>query len=226
MVNGTSRELNLYKTVTCDLCKGSGGDSNAKEETCSTCKGSGQIRKTSQSFMGAFTHVSDCPTCQGKGKTFSKKCRKCKGDGKIKTEQRIKVDIPAGIQNGQAISLQGQGEAGEFGAPGGNLFVAIHVKPHEKFEREENNIVSSEYISFSQAALGDKVEVDTVEGKVVMKVPSGTQSGEVFRIKGKGVPYLQRNGRGDHWVKVVVNIPKKLSRQQKKIIEQLKENER
>ncbi|MFC1756319.1 molecular chaperone DnaJ [Patescibacteria group bacterium] len=226
MVTGTSRDLNLYKSATCDICNGSGGKPGAKEQTCNTCKGSGQVRRTSQSILGAFTQVSKCSTCKGKGKTFSKKCHKCKGDGRVKQQQTIRVEIPAGIQNGQAISVSGKGEAGESGAPSGNLYVAVHIKPHEKFQRDGNNIITEEHISFSQAVLGDRTLIDTVEGDVKMKIPSGTQSGEIFRVKGKGVPHLGRNGKGDHWVKIIVDIPKKISREQKRIIEELRNTDK
>ncbi len=223
MVRGTEKSIRLYKSAVCDICGGSGGDPGSKEETCPTCKGSGQIKRTVRSFVGAFTQVSTCSVCRGKGTAFSKKCHKCGGDGRIKKEQEIKVEIPAGIQNGQTISLHGQGEAGELGAPGGDLYVNVHIKPHDKFKREGDNITSSETVTFSQAALGDKIEVDTIDEKIKMKVPAGTQSGEVFRIKGKGVPHLGRRGRDDHWVRIIVDVPRHLSRERKKLIEELKD---
>lgn len=220
MVRGTSQEVNLYRNVVCDNCDGSGGEPGTKEENCPTCNGSGKVKKTMRSILGSFTQVSTCSTCRGKGKIFSKKCRKCGGDGRIKREETVKIEIPAGINSGQAISLRGQGEAGEWGAPSGDLYVTVHVRPHEKFTREGDNIISAEHIRFSQAVLGDKIDVETVEGDVRMKVPSGTQSGEVFRIKGKGVSHLGRGGRGDHWVKIIVDVPKNISRDQKKLLEE------
>lgn len=226
MVKGASRDVKLYKGVKCDICNGSGGEPGAKEETCSTCKGSGKIKKTVNSFFGTFAQVVVCDTCKGKGKTYSKKCHKCGGDGRIKEEQTINIEIPEGIYDGQTISLRGQGEAGEMGAPAGDLFVVVHVKPHKKFKRENNNIFSKEHISFAQAALGDKIDVNTIEGNVKMKIPSGTQSGELFRIRDKGVPSLEGRGRGDHLVEIVVDVPKKLSRDQKRIVQQLKDSEK
>lgn len=222
-VGGASRDVKLYKTVKCSHCGGTGGEPGSKEETCPTCGGTGQIQKTSRSFFGSFTRVSTCTACQGAGETFSQKCRKCGGDGRVKEEQTIRVEIPAGISDGQTISLHGQGEAGEFGAPSGDLYVNVHVRPHHKFKREGNNITSSEHITFSQAVLGDKITVETIEGSVKMKIPAGTQSGEIFRIKGKGIPYLENRGKqGDHLVKIVVEIPKSVSREQKDLIEKLK----
>jgi molecular chaperone DnaJ len=222
MVQGTTRTINLYKTVICDVCGGTGGEPGSKEETCPTCKGSGQVAKSTRSFFGSFTQVTTCPTCRGKGRVYSKKCRKCGGDGRVKAEEKIRVEIPAGIADGQTISLRGQGEAGEIGARAGDLYVNIHVVPHMKFKREGNNIISSEQISFSRAALGDKIDVETVEGNIKMKIPAGTQSGEIFRIRDKGVPYMQKRGRGDHLVKIIVKIPKHLSREEKELIERLK----
>lgn len=224
MVKGASQEINLYRSVVCDNCKGSGGEPGEKEETCPTCHGTGQVKKTMRSILGSFTQVATCSNCRGKGKIFSKKCRSCGGDGRVKREEIIKVDIPAGINNGQAISLRGQGEAGEQGAPSGDLYVSVHVRPHAKFTREGDNVISARHIRFSQAVLGDKIDVETVEESVRMKIPAGTQSGEVFRIKGKGVPHLGRSGRGDHWVKIIVDVPRNISRDQRNAIERLQDS--
>ncbi|TSC94073.1 MAG: molecular chaperone DnaJ [Candidatus Berkelbacteria bacterium Athens1014_28] len=226
MIRGVKKEFKLYKKAVCDRCHGTGGEPGEKEETCATCKGRGKIQRTVRSILGTFSQTSTCPTCHGKGKIYSKKCSKCGGDGRIRQEEIVRVEIPAGIFSGQTISVQGKGEAGEAGAPAGDLYVNVHVIPHERFKREENNILSTEKISFAQAVLGDKIEVETVDGKVRMKIPEGTQSGELFRIRDKGVPILGRRGRGDHLVKIIVEIPKKLSREQKRLIEQLREEEK
>ena len=223
MVNGTHRNVKLRRYVTCDVCRGSGGEPGSKEETCPTCQGSGQIRKTVRSFFGSFAQVSTCPTCEGRGKIFSKKCHKCKGEGRVREGEEIRIDMPAGILDGQTISLQGYGEAGEKGAASGDLYVNIHVKPHKKFKREGNDVLSTEHISFSQAVLGDKVVVETISGPIKMKIPAGTQSHDKFRIKGEGVPHIGRRGaRGDQIVTVIVDIPKSPTRQQKKLIEELR----
>ncbi len=225
MVKGAHRDIEIYSKVLCDVCKGSGGEPGSKEETCPTCHGSGQIQKTVRSFFGTFAQAFVCPTCQGTGKTFAKKCHKCSGEGRVKQNRKIPIDIPAGISDGQTISLQGFGEAGEKGASNGDLYVIVRVHKHSKFVREGNNVISSEYISFAQAALGDKISVDTIDESMTMKIPAGTQSGELFRIKGKGVPHLGRGGRGDHLVKIIVQIPKNLSRHQRKLIEELKKED-
>jgi len=221
MVSGAHRDVSLLRRVECDVCHGSGGEPGAKEETCPTCGGSGQVKKVTRSFFGTFQQVATCTICSGSGKTFAKKCHKCGGDGRVRERQKIPIDIPAGISDGQTISLQGYGEAGERGARSGDLYVTVHVKPHAKFERKGNDILSSEHIGFSQASLGDKVDVQTIDGHVNMKVPAGTQSGELFRIKGKGIPQLGRSGRGDQLVKIIVDIPKNISRDQRRILEDL-----
>lgn len=143
----------------------------------------------------------------------------------MKEEESIEIEIPAGIQDGQTLSMEGYGEAGEKGAPSGSLYVNIRVSPHSKFKREKNNIISNEHITFSQAVLGDKINVNTIGGQLKMKIPAGTQSGEIFKIKGEGVPFLDRRGQGDHLVKIIVDIPKHLNRRQKELIEKLKETE-
>jgi molecular chaperone DnaJ len=221
VVSGAHREVALMRLVVCSVCKGSGGEPGSKEETCSTCKGNGKVQKTMQSFFGSFAQVITCPTCNGMGKTFSKNCHKCHGEGRTKEKQNISFDIPAGIDNGQTISLKGEGEAGERGAQNGDLYVNIHVKPHEKFERRGNDINSTEHIRFSQSVLGDKIHVATIDGTVSMKIPAGTQSGEIFRIKSRGIPFLGSSSRGDQLVKVIVDVPKSLNREQKRIIEDL-----
>lgn len=226
MVLGVKKKLKIYKGVVCDHCNGSGGEPGSQEKTCSTCKGSGQIKKTNHSFLGSFSQVSVCPECVGAGKVFEKKCSTCGGDGRVKKEEEIEISIPAGIFDGQTISISGAGEAGEKGAPAGNLYVLVHVLPHEKFMRKEQDILSEERISFSMAALGGEKKVETVFGKLTLKIPRGTQSGDVFRIKGKGVPELQGSGQGHHLVKVVVDVPKKLSREQKRLIKELGELEK
>ncbi len=221
MAKGVKKDIRLQKLSQCATCKGSGGEPGASEETCKTCHGQGQIQRTVKSFLGVFSQAEICPSCHGKGKTFSKQCHGCRGDGRVRSEQTISVDIPAGIASGQAISLAGQGEAGESGARAGDLYVVVRVKPHRFFDRKGDDVYSSAEISFAQAALGDKIIIETLEGDVTMKIPAGTQSGEIFRIRDKGIPHLQKYGRGDHMVKVIVDIPKKLSKEQKKLIEAL-----
>lgn len=221
MVRGAERQIRLRKSVVCDRCSGSGGEPGASRKTCPVCKGTGQVKKTTKSFFGTFSQVGVCPECQGERQIYEKKCSKCGGDGRVKEEREIKINIPAGISDGQTISIEQQGEAGEKGAPAGNLYVNVHVRPHSKFIRRGQDIFSTEYAPFSILALGGEIAVETIDGKLILKIPSGTPSGETFRIKNKGVPELGRKERGHHLVKVIVRVPKKLSREQKKLIEEL-----
>jgi molecular chaperone DnaJ len=225
MISGTHREVSLLRRIVCDVCHGSGGEPGSKEETCPQCKGSGQIKKSVRSFFGTFAQVSSCPTCEGEGRIFRQKCHKCKGEGRVRQQQEVPIDIPAGIADGQTISLSGYGEAGEKGASSGDLYVTVHVRPHSKFERKGNDLFSTEHISFSQAVLGGKINVKTISGQVNMKIPEGTQSGQTFPIKGQGVPQLGRSySRGDQLITIIVDVPKNLSREQKRAVKELEES--
>lgn len=221
MVFGTEREINLRKSVFCDRCSGTGGEPGTGKKNCPICKGSGRVEKISRSFFGSFSQVSICSECQGEGKIYEKKCSKCGGDGKIKSDEKINVPIPAGITDGQTVSIQGAGEAGEKGASSGDLYIIVHVRHHEKFSRKGLDILSNEYIAFSKAALGGEIEIETAYGKLILKIPQGTQSGEIFRIREKGIPEINGRGVGNHLAKIIVKIPKKMTREQKRIIEEL-----
>lgn len=226
MVQGVKKDLKLYKNVKCTVCDGKGGAPGANEQTCSDCGGSGRVRKTVRTILGTIAQESTCDRCKGRGKVYSEKCKKCKGEGIYRDEKIISLDIPAGIDSGQTISVRGEGEAGKQGAPNGDLFITVHIKKHSKFSRNGDDIVSKENISFAQAILGDKIEVETIEGKVSMKIPDGTQSGEIFRIRNMGVPHLRGGGRGHHLVKINVVIPKKISRREKELITELRNLEK
>lgn len=221
MVKGAAREVNLYRTVECSRCSGKGGEPGTGKKTCPECKGAGQVRKVRRSFFGSFEQVAVCPKCQGEGEIFEKKCAKCGGDGRVKEDNRIAIKIPSGIQDGQAISLRGQGEAGEKGAPSGDLYASIYVRHHPKFTRKGLDITSTEYIPFSMAVMGGKTDVETIDGNLTLKIPAGTQSGEIFRIKEKGVPELNGQNIGNHLIKIVVRTPKNLSRRQRELVEEL-----
>lgn len=222
MVTGTRKIVDLYKTAKCGRCGGGGGEPGEKTKTCPTCGGAGRVQKMTRSFFGSFSQVETCPDCQGAGKIFERKCSECGGDGRVKKQEEIEIQVPAGIEDGQTLSLKGAGEAGEKGAVAGDLFAVIHILPHEKFERRGLDIISTEYASFSTVTLGGEIEIDTIEGRLILSIPAGTRSGETFRIKGKGVPELHDRGRGNQLVKVVVDVPKKMSREQKNIIEELR----
>lgn len=220
-VFGAEKEIDLDKIITCDYCHGNGAEPGSKIETCSQCKGTGQIKHTQQTILGAFQTASVCPTCKGAGKRAEKDCSKCGGAGVVRGTQSIKVKIPAGIDNGETIKLSGQGEAGRDGGPAGDLYISVKVHSSHKFRRDGYDIYTKEYISFKQAALGDKINVETIDDSVKLKIPEGTQTGMIFKLKGKGIQKLRGFGRGDHFVEVIVRTPENLTRAQKKAIEEL-----
>jgi molecular chaperone DnaJ len=222
MAEGVEKEVELYKRTKCSRCEGEGVEPGSKKVECPTCKGEGQIRTNRRTILGTFQQTSVCPECQGEGKIPEKKCKKCGGDGRVREYEKIKIKIPAGIKEGQTIRLENSGEAGEKGGEAGDLYVNIHVSPDDRFERDGDDIRSEAKISFSQAALGDKISVDTISGEVKLKIPSGTQSGEIFRLKGHGVKHLSRYGHGDHYVKIQVETPRNLTREQRELLEKLK----
>lgn len=219
MAKGAEKELNLYKRAACARCQGEGVEPGSKKVECPTCKGEGQVKTTRRTILGTFSQVTVCPDCQGGGQIPEKKCKNCGGDGRVKKYVASEIKIPAGIKSGQSVRVEGLGESGEKGGESGDLYVTVHVKDHEKFTRENDNIHSEEKISFSQAALGDKIAVETIAGVVKLKIPAGTQSGEVFRLKGHGIKHLSRFGHGDHYVKIQVVTPRNLNREQKELLE-------
>jgi len=215
---GAKKEIELYKLVTCPECAGQGGQDLKK---CSVCQGTGYEEERRQSFFGFFLRQKPCSKCQGRGEWPEKICSKCRGQGRIKETKKIKITIPAGIDDGQTLKITGQGEAAPYGGPSGDLFIFIHLRPHKYFQREEEHLYFEQPIQFSQAVLGDKIEIPTLEGSVKLKIPAGIQSGTILKLRNKGMPRLYAGGRGDLLVKIQVITPKKLSRQQKKLIEEL-----
>lgn len=221
MVRGTKKKFPLRTFVSCHTCHGTGGKPGSKEISCATCHGQGQIRKQMQTILGVFTQMMPCDTCHGRGKTFAETCTSCRGSGRVQEERTLEVTIPAGIEDGQALSLTGEGEAGELGVKAGDLFVVVHVKPHPDFSRRGDDILSTKTVSYTQLVLGGKVDVATLDGTVSIKIPAGTEPGEVFRIKGEGIPRLSRFGRGDHLVRLNLAIPQQPSRELKRALEAL-----
>ncbi|MFH1326477.1 MAG: molecular chaperone DnaJ [Candidatus Falkowbacteria bacterium] len=222
-VFGVEKNISLHKTVTCSKCQGNKAEPGTPIETCETCKGQGVIMQVQRTILGNFQSRSTCPDCQGEGKTAKTKCSNCRGTGLQKDTVNINVKIPAGIDNGQTIRLQGQGEAPPLAnsGAGGDLYIRIRVHPDNNFERAGDDILSQTEISFSQAALGDKIPVLTVDGEIKLKIPAGAQSGTVFKLRNNGATRLQGRGRGDQLVRVIVKTPSKLSRAEKKLFEEL-----
>lgn len=220
-VFGVEKEIIVDKNIKCDRCQGQGAEPGSRIETCSTCRGRGKILKTQRTIFGAFQTEALCSACDGSGQTFSKKCSQCGGQGIHSGQERLKVKIPAGIDDGEAIRLSGRGHSGQRNSSAGDLILRIKIKADQNFIRRDYNIYSKIKIKVKQAVLGDKIEVDTVHGQVKLKIPEGTQSGTVFKLKGKGVPKLKGIGHGDHLLEVLVDIPKGLSRRAKKVLEDI-----
>lgn len=218
---GTEKEISFTKNTTCHHCHGTGGEPGAKVETCKTCGGQGRVTKIQRTILGNIQTQATCTTCDGEGKIYSQKCTTCSGSGIHREAVKIKVRIPAGINDGESIRLSGQGEAGQKGAPAGDLYLRVRLQPHKKFIREGYDIKTEEEISISQAILGDKIEVETIHGELKLKIPEGTQSGTIFKLKEKGIAKLHNRGIGDHYIKVIVKIPSSVTKKQKQLLEEL-----
>ena len=222
-VFGTEVDLRLNLEDTCEHCKGTTAEPGFELKTCETCKGSGQVVNVTRTIFGNIQQASICPTCQGRGKVPEKVCTVCHGKGTQKKEQDITLKIPAGIDDGATIRLREHGEAIANG-PKGDLYVSVRVKPHKHFTREGDLILSTEHVGMVDASLGTEINVNTVDGKVRMKVPAGTQSGTDFKLSGHGVPHLRASTRGSHIVTVVVDTPTKLSKDQQELLQQFQES--
>jgi molecular chaperone DnaJ len=217
-VFGKEADIEIPRTENCDHCNGSGARPGTHPETCSTCRGTGQQEIVQNTAFGRIVNRRVCPSCSGTGKIIREKCSQCHGSGKVKKRRKIHIKIPAGIDDGSQLRVSGEGESGIRGGPPGDLYVVVHVKPHDFFDREGDDIYCEVPITFAQAALGDEIEVPTLSGKVKLKIPAGTQTNTYFRLKGHGVPRLRGLGQGDQHVKVVVVTPTKLSDKQKELL--------
>ena len=216
---GCEKEVSVSRIEACADCAGSGAAAGTQAETCTVCRGSGQVRTTQRTPMGMFTSTGTCQTCGGRGKIIHTPCQNCKGSGATRAKAVISVKIPAGIDDGQTVSLRGQGSAGAGGGPAGDLLVTVSVRPHPLFVREGTAVHIEIPITFAQAALGMELEVPTLDGKVKYNVPEGTQPGTVFRLRGKGIPVLSSKSRGDQLVHIIVEVPKSLNKKQKEALQ-------
>ncbi len=220
-VFGAQRQVLLTKNSQCDRCQGSGAEPGSGTETCPTCNGKGQVQEVKRSFMGSFTAVHSCQTCHGKGQVPKTKCGQCAGDGIVRKEEEVAVDIPAGIENGQMIRMNGAGEAVAGGQPG-DLYIKVHIKPHPTFRKEGDALYMTLNVKLSDALLGATYSLDTLDGKIDLKIPQGVRHGELLRVKGKGV--VKEGGRrGDLFVKIQIDLPRKLNKKAKQAVETLKE---
>jgi len=220
-VFGTEKEIDITRNEKCSVCSGSGAEPGSRPVTCQTCKGAGEVRQVQQTFLGQMVQVVTCPTCGGRGEMIEKPCTNCRGTGLERKTIRKKVNIPAGIDNGNQVRMIGEGQPGANGGPNGNFYIEIEVAPHKFFRRSGNDILLDIDINMAQAALGDEITIPTLDGDVKLRIPSGTQPGRVFRLKEKGVPILQRTERGNQLVTVNVQIPTSLTDQQEELLKTL-----
>ncbi len=215
---GCKKEISFERVDSCDSCGGTGAKKGTKAETCQTCGGTGQVRVNQRTPFGVMQSVRTCDACHGQGKIIKDPCTACRGTGFVRKKKTLEVSIPAGIDDGQRISLSGQGSAGLHGGPRGDLIIVVSVRPHPTFERQGNNIYFEMPITFAEAALGAKVTVPTLEGSSEFQIPEGAQTGTIFSLKGKGIPNINGKGRGDLRVKVNVEVPKNLTKKQKDLL--------
>lgn len=220
-VFGVQKELVITKPVNCTHCHGTGAEPGSKSVSCPTCNGTGEIRAVRQTLFGQMATSAPCPQCQGEGRVHEKVCSACEGSTRVRRDEKVKVKIPAGVDNDSTIRVSGKGEGGPSGGPSGDLYVHIKVRPSKTFVRNGYDIHSEVHIHVLQAILGDEIDIETVHEKVKIKIPAGTQSGRVFRLKEHGIEKLHGSGTGDHFVKVIVDVPTKLSRKERELYESL-----
>jgi molecular chaperone DnaJ len=200
IANGANKKIKVKKHVTCGQCNGNGAKDKTAIQTCTGCGGSGQVRRVTNTFLGQMQTVTTCPNCNGEGSTITQKCGNCKGEGRVYGEETLSLDIPAGVQDGMQLSMSGKGNAGERGGPPGDLLILVEEEAHEHLTRRDLDVIYVLHLSFPDVVLGTQVEVPTIDGKAKIKVPAGTQSGKIFRLKGKGFPSFQSYEKGDQLV--------------------------
>jgi molecular chaperone DnaJ len=220
-VFGVEKEIEFQREEVCSRCNGSGAEPGTSPVRCSTCNGQGEVRQVRQTFLGQMVQTTTCPSCNGRGEIISTPCKTCRGGGLERKTVTKKVQIPAGVDRGTQIRLAGEGGPGVYGGPNGNLFLILEVAPHKFFKRRENDIILNIDINIAQATLGAEIEVPTLDGVEKLRIPPGTQPGKVFTLKGKGVPYLRRKDRGDQLVIVNLEVPTKLTKEQRELFEKL-----
>ena len=225
IATGVEKKIKVKKYVACQHCNGTGAKDGKSYSTCSTCKGSGQVTRVQNTILGAMQTTSTCPTCEGEGKIINEKCTFCNGEGVLMSEEVISINIPAGVGEGMQLSLSGKGNAARRGGVNGDLIVLIEEEEHPELVRDGNDLLYNVFIGYPEAVLGETVEIPTIEGKVKVKIEAGTQPGKILRLRGKGLPDVNGYGKGDLLAKVNVWIPKNLSKDEKKLVEKMKEAE-
>jgi molecular chaperone DnaJ len=221
IANGATRNVKVKKHVVCGTCSGSGAKDKSSVQTCGTCGGNGQVKRVTNTFLGQMQTVTTCPTCNGEGTTITAKCGNCKGEGRVYGEEMVTLNIPAGVQEGMNLSLSGKGNAGERGGSAGDLLVLIEEEAHKDLHRDGLNVAYDLYISIPDAVFGTQLEVPTIDGKVKIKIPPGTQSGKIFRLKGKGFPEVNGYAKGDQLIHVNVWTPQNISTEEKSMLEKM-----
>ncbi|NCT93453.1 MAG: molecular chaperone DnaJ [Chitinophagaceae bacterium] len=221
IAKGVTKNVKVKKHVVCSTCAGSGAKDKNSVQNCGTCGGTGQVRRVTNTFLGQMQTVTTCPTCNGEGTTVTSKCGSCKGEGRVYGEETISIDIPAGVQEGMQLSMSGKGNAGERGGAPGDLIIQIEEEAHPELQRDGLNVAFDLHISFPDAVFGTQVEVPTIDGRAKIKIPAGTQSGKIFRLKGKGFPEVQGYAKGDQLIHVNVWTPQQVTDEEKKMLEQL-----
>jgi len=224
IAKGVEKTIRIKKNITCETCGGNGAKAGSGNSSCSTCGGSGEIRQVSRSMFGQFVNISTCPHCNGSGSVISEYCPDCNGEGRVHGEDKVKVNIPAGVESGNYLPLRGQGNAGRRGGEAGDLIVIIEEKEHPYFIRREDNIIYHLTVSFTDAALGIEIDVPTLYGSEKVKISSGTQPGTMLTLRDKGIPHLNSNGKGDQFVYVNIFVPTSLTSEEKQLLRKLSEN--
>jgi molecular chaperone DnaJ len=221
IAKGVTKNIKVKKYVPCTTCGGSGAKDKGSVQTCSSCGGSGQVRRVQNTFLGQMQTVTTCPTCNGEGTTVTAKCGNCKGEGRVYAEETVSIEIPAGVQEGMQLTLSGKGNAGERGGMNGDLIILVEEEQHKELQREGLNVAYDLHLSFTDVVFGTQVEVPTIDGRAKIKIPAGTQSGKVFRLKGKGFPAVNSYEKGDQLIHVSVWTPQNVSAEERSILEKL-----
>jgi len=221
IARGVTKNIKVKKHVACNTCGGSGAKDKSSVQNCGTCGGSGQVRRVTNTFIGQMQTVTTCPTCNGEGTTITAKCTACKGEGRVYGEDAISIEIPAGVQEGMQLNLSGKGNSGERGGMPGDLIILIEEEPHKELQRDGMNVAYDLHISFTDAVFGTQLEVPTIDGRAKIKIPAGTQSGKIFRLKGKGFPAVNSYQKGDQLIHVNVWTPQHVSSEEKAMLEKL-----
>ncbi len=225
IAKGATKTVKVKKYVSCNTCNGSGAKDKNSMQTCGTCGGNGQVRRVQNTFLGQMQTVTTCPACNGEGNTITNKCTVCKGEGRVFGEETVTLDIPPGVQDGMQLSMSGKGNIGERGGPAGDLIILIEEEQHEYLQRDGLNVAFDLYISFPDAVFGTQIEVPTIDGRAKIKIPPGTQSGKIFRLKGKGFPGINSHEKGDQLIHVNVWTPQHVSSEEKNILEQMQSSQ-